>query len=49
MESSTQTINRYGCNITANGAIYRISIGRSFGNYSQDIQVSINYTPIESI
>lgn len=23
--------------------------GRSFGNYSQDIQVSINYTPIESI
>lgn len=23
--------------------------GRSFGNYSQDIQVGINYTPIESI
>ena len=23
--------------------------GKSFGNYSQDIQVSINYTPIESI
>lgn len=47
MESSTQTINRYGCNITANGAIYRISIGRSFGNYSSGLRPAHSHSQFE--
>lgn len=47
MEPNTHSINRYGCNITANGGLYRISISRSFGNYSSGLRPAHSHSQYE--